>query len=81
MPLFKPCKLFVRKDPERSRIHQTTEWRSVTIHGFFTSSSGLDPNTVPRPSLTRNAKVLYDNAAAEKNELSLLTDEVTECRA
>lgn len=41
------------------------------------SSSGLDPNTVPRPSLTRKAKVLYDYDAAEKNELSLLADEVS----
>lgn len=41
------------------------------------SASGLDPNTVPRPSLTRKAKVLYDYDAADKNELSLLADEVS----
>ncbi|KAL9988686.1 hypothetical protein ACROYT_G003160 [Oculina patagonica] len=40
------------------------------------TSSGLDPNTIPRPSLTRKAKVLYDYDAADKNELSLLADEV-----
>lgn len=41
------------------------------------TSSGLDPNTIPRPSLTRKAKVLYDYDAADKNELSLLADEVS----
>ena len=41
------------------------------------TSSGFDPDTVPRPSLTRKAKVLYDYDAAEKNELSLLADEVS----
>lgn len=40
------------------------------------TSSGFDLNTVPRPSLTKKAKVLYDYDAAEKNELSLLADEV-----
>ncbi|CAH3021499.1 unnamed protein product [Porites evermanni] len=40
------------------------------------SSRSLDPNTVPRPALTRKAKVLYDYDAADKNELSLLADEV-----
>ena len=41
------------------------------------TSSGFDVDTVPRPSLTRKAKVLYDYDAAEKNELSLLADEVS----
>lgn len=41
------------------------------------SSRSLDPNTVPRPALTRKAKVLYDYDAADKNELSLLADEVS----
>ena len=41
------------------------------------TASGFDLNTVPRPSLTKKAKVLYDYDAAEKNELSLLADEVS----
>ena len=41
------------------------------------TSSGLDPNTIPRPSLTKKAKVLYDYDAVDKNELSLLADEVS----
>ena len=41
------------------------------------TSSGLDLNTIPRPSLTRKAKVLYDYDAADKNELSLLAEEVS----
>ena len=45
------------------------------------TSSGFDLNTVPRPSLTKKAKVLYDYDAAEKNELSLLADEVSDCRS
>ncbi|XP_068695154.1 endophilin-B1-like isoform X2 [Montipora foliosa] len=40
------------------------------------TSSRFDLNTVPRPSLTKKAKVLYDYDAVEKNELSLLADEV-----
>lgn len=43
---------------------------------FSDTSGGLDLNTVPRPSLTQKAKVLYDYDAADKNELSLLADEV-----
>ena len=45
------------------------------------TSSGFDLNTVPRPSLTKKAKVLYDYDAAEKNELSLLADEVSDCKS
>lgn len=45
------------------------------------TSSGFDLNIVPRPSLTKKAKVLYDYDAAEKNELSLLADEVSDCRS
>ena len=41
------------------------------------TSSRFDLNTVPRPSLTKKAKVLYDYDAVEKNELSLLADEVS----
>ena len=45
---------------------------------FSDTSGGLDLNTVPRPSLTQKAKVLYDYDAADKNELSLLADEVSD---
>ena len=40
-------------------------------------SSGVDINSYPRPSVTRKAKVLYDYDASEKDELSLLADEVS----
>ena len=50
-----------------------TSLRTIPID----TSSALDPNTVPRPALTKKAKVLYDYDAADKNELSLLADEVS----
>ena len=41
------------------------------------TSGGLDFSSISRPSVTRKAKVLYDYDAADKNELSLLADEVS----
>lgn len=49
-----------------------------SVPSFSDTSGGLDLNTVPRPSLTQKAKVLYDYDAADKNELSLLADEVSD---
>lgn len=40
------------------------------------AAGGVDINSYPRPAVTRKAKVLYDYDASEKNELSLLADEV-----
>ena len=63
---------------------QSSRWCSFifcsSLYTFLISdtSGGLDLNTVPRPSLTQKAKVLYDYDAADKNELSLLADEVSD---
>ena len=40
------------------------------------AAGGVDINSYTRPAVTRKAKVLYDYDASEKNELSLLADEV-----
>ena len=40
------------------------------------SSPSFDINTIPKPSITHKAKVLYDYDASEGDELTLLADEV-----
>ena len=48
-----------------------------TAPSLADTTGGLDITAYPRPAVTLKAKVLYDYDAADKNELSLLADEVS----